>query len=68
MLREGYLKTLYSYHATNHDLNQSLPGGFPIPGTMLSVFCTLFHLILTTAYNVEGAGLLSRLRVQVQKC
>lgn len=30
-----------------------------MPGTMLSAFCTFFHLILITAYNVEGVGLLS---------
>lgn len=59
MLGAGYRNTFYLYHATSNDLSNSLAGGFQVPGTMLSAFCTFFHLILITAYNVEGVGLLS---------
>lgn len=54
MLSEASLKTFYLYHATSNDLSNSLAGAAQVPGTILSAFCTLFHLILITAYHVEG--------------
>lgn len=67
MLNEGYLKSLSLSHTTNNNLHSSMAGSFYMPGTMLSALCILFHLTFTTACKVEGTGLLSHWRVQVQK-